>query len=175
MMEFVSWEGWHPIYEMAKNTCSKPPTRLSIYPHYPAFSHQSHLCSKFPIRHRQNRDMKLSASHIGCAIRDPPNNVKHLFPEISQRIKHSNMGNPLEMSQKRWMNPISSGFPVDFQWISAKRSSNRGRDTERAKAVLLVIHVLATIPERQNLYLQAPSKKTWLQEHQALSRSRHRI
>ena len=172
MMEFVSWEGWHPIYEMAKNTCSKPPTRLSIYPHYPAFSHQSHLCSKFPIRHRQNRDMKLSASHIGCAIRDPPNNVKHLFPEISQRIKHSNMGNPLEMSQKRWMNPISSGFPVDFgkkiikprqgHWKSQSRPFGRSRIGHHTWASKFIPP--STI-----------KKKPWLQEHQALSRSRHRI
>ena len=21
------WEGWHPIYEMENNNCSKPPTR----------------------------------------------------------------------------------------------------------------------------------------------------
>ena len=110
---------------------------------------------KFPIRHR-HFDIGNSRLHtLDGRSGIPPNNKPPIFPEISQRrpwqssglvqtsfhwkwvifrvnkliywrVKHSQWEIHWKCLPKKDFDPMSSGFPVDFQWISRlKKTSNQ--------------------------------------------------
>ena len=112
------WEGWHPIYEMENNKCSKPPTRYKhiITAHVTKFLNRTVCTLRCPIKTWQEIPTKFSSMD---------------FPWLSQRKKTSICG----FSQTTNLHLVDSlRLSYDFT-TKTRNSTNSTRNSQRFSIV----------------------------------------